>query len=913
MQIIRLAGTLNLDDVSTGQGWANGQAMPESWDKTMNMLAGNDEIISVSASIAQVLLGLAAVSALSSELLGAIKLIRGLVFITLLSTTVFTTSTILRTQYGDVAFQMCFVVTNFLSKIATCAVLMALAPTKKHRLPTLVVEVTALFWAIYSIYWIANRTLSVSTGTLLQTEESFNLLDFWRGYAKFDILIDLGIVLSPINCVRSTALPLQKRVILCLAFLPRILATLSALARYWLLKVVVQYSSDISREGWLYNMATVTQVFFGVLSALAPHLTPFRSTILGSCQSKKVEETKQEHDNDSTNRWSRSNGVEVVTAIHLNGYLALFGAAVYAVDKRFYASSLTRSTRTFVLALTVALDYKINFRENPPFADDIAEVHTRSAQKLFELLRKNGGLYLKIGQAIAMQSAILPPEFQKMFSRMFDDAPQNSWDEVSQVISKDFGGRSPEEVFGISFDGDPNAGVMEKKARASASVAQVHWARLRDGREVAIKVQKKEIAQQVGWDLWAFKVVTRLYTWYFDLPFYVLVPYITERLQLECDFENEASNARKMAQLVKGEPRLRDRVYIPVIYDDLSSKRVLTAEWIEGVRLWDKEGITNRWEGGWRRGSPGSHGTPLDPAGTTTVTTPAIKNQHKVQSDEEQLKPDRSYWKGKDGKGGLGLDLREVMTTMIDLFSAQMFLWGLVHCDPHPGNLFVRRQPNGHSEIVLIDHGLYINMTPEFRHKYALFWKSLMTFDNKTLNEVVSSWGVNNAELFASATLMRPYEGGDRSFSNKLRGLSNAEKRKRQYEMQQAMRKGIREILADESKWPRELIFIGRNLRIVQGNNQYFGSPVNRIKLTGNWAARALSEDKQLPMSQRWRNYGSYLLMHLVLLGSDVWFYYSKFKQLLGRGKGMEDDVERHMAKIAKDYGVDMQHGVFEG
>ncbi|RMZ81294.1 hypothetical protein DV737_g2570, partial [Chaetothyriales sp. CBS 132003] len=892
-------------------------------------------------------------------------------------------------QYGDVAFHICFVVTNFLSKIATCAVLMALAPTKKHRLPTLVVEVTALFWAIYAVYWITSNPVLACARTLSQTEQAFNLLDFWRGYAKFDILTDVGIVLSPISCVRSTTLPLQKRVIVCLAFLPRTLVILSALGRWWLFEVGVQHSSNISAEGRLYIMATVTQVFFAVLSALAPHLTPFRGSIRGSCQSTTAGQTKQEHDTDKTDRGSRSNGVEVVAANHPNSravspmtkvlvkkqvplaanvrilpspslsppslvrglcvsggrlafvpptpaslgkpveakqfrrsrkwlrriaYLALFGAAMYAVDKRFYASSLTRSTRTFALALTVALDYKINFRENPPFADDIAQVHARSAQRLFELLRTNGGLYLKIGQAIAMQSAILPPEFQKMFSRMFDDAPQNSWDEVSQVIRQDFGGRSPEEVFGIRFDGDPNGGVMEKKARASASVAQVHWARLPDGREVAIKVQKKEIAQQVGWDLWAFKVVTRLYTWYFDLPFYVLVPYITERLQLECDFENEASNAKKMAELVKREPRLRDRVYIPVIYDDLSSKRVLTAEWIEGVRLWDKEGITNKWQGGWRRGSPGSHGTPLDAPGTSAAATrPAIEKQQKVQSDKEQLKPDRTSWKGEDGKGGLGLDLREVMTTMIDLFSAQMFLWGLVHCDPHPGNLFVRRQPSGHSEIVLIDHGLYINMTPEFRHNYALFWKSLMTFDNKTLNEVVSSWGVNNAELFASATLMRPYEGGDRSLSTKIRGFSNAERRKRQYEMQQAMRKGVREILADETKWPRELIFIGRNLRIVQGNNQYFGSPVNRIKLTGNWAARALGEDKQLPLSQRWRNYGSYLVMRVVLLGSDVWFYYSKFKQLLGRGKGMEDDVERHMAKIAKDYGVDMQHGVFEG
>ena len=88
-----------------------------------------------------------------------------------------------------------------------------------------------------------------------------------------------------------------------------------------------------------------------------------------------------------------------------------------------------------------------------------------------------------------------------MFARMFDDAPQNSWTEVEQLIREDFGGRSVEEVFGVSFDGKPGMGVMERTARASASVAQVHWARLADGREVAIKVQKREIARQVGWDL----------------------------------------------------------------------------------------------------------------------------------------------------------------------------------------------------------------------------------------------------------------------------------------------------------------------------------------------------------------------------------------------------------------------------
>ena len=185
-------------------------------------------------------------------------------------------------------------------------------------------------------------------------------------------------------------------------------------------------------------------------------------------------------------------------------YLAFTAAVMYALDKRYYASTLTRSARTFSLAVVVAADYKINFRPNPPLAPSIPALHSRNAERLFNLLSINGGLYLKIGQAIAMQSAILPPEFQKMFMKMFDDAPQNSWDEVAKVIQEDFG-RSPEEVFGVSFHAEPGSGLMERSARASASVAQVHWARLKDGTEVAIKIQKREIAQQVGWDLWAFK------------------------------------------------------------------------------------------------------------------------------------------------------------------------------------------------------------------------------------------------------------------------------------------------------------------------------------------------------------------------------------------------------------------------
>jgi aarF domain-containing kinase len=593
--------------------------------------------------------------------------------------------------------------------------------------------------------------------------------------------------------------------------------------------------------------------------------------------------------------------------------LAVLGAVLgtgYAVDKQFNASSITRSAWTFYTGLLIGLDYKINFRANPPFVDSIEELHARSARRVFELLRHNGGLYLKIGQAIAMQSAILPPEFQKMFAKMFDDAPQNQWWEVEQVVREDFG-KSVEEVFGVSFDKEQGNGIMEKTARASASVAQVHWARLADGREVAIKIQKREIASQVGWDLWSFKVVAKAYSWWFDIPMDVLVPYITERLMLETDFENEANNADQMKKLVAAEPRLNGRVYIPTVYRELSSKRVMTAEWIEGVRLWDKEGISGRWQGGWHQSSPGAGGAHLPelPKNYTKIDT-------KVPEDAPKnplLKPNRSHWKGKDGSGGLGVSLKTTMTTIVDLFSAQMFLWGIVHCDPHPGNIFIRRLANGSPEVVLIDHGLYIQMDPAFRHQYALFWKSLLAFDNKTISEIVESWGVGNPDIFASATLMRPYHGGDKRVMDELRKDHKGKWRERAFEMQEKSQKAIKQILGDEKKWPQELIFIGRNLRIVQGNNQFLGSPVNRIKITGLWASRALTESSDLSRTERWANWVKHLRFRGVLLLSDAFFFWSKIKQAFGLGLGMEDEIEERMKDMAKEMGVDLNHKVFDG
>jgi len=93
-----------------------------------------------------------------------------------------------------------------------------------------------------------------------------------------------------------------------------------------------------------------------------------------------------------------------------------------------------------------------------------------------------------------------------------------------------------------------------------------------------------------------------------------------------------------------------------------------------------------------------------------------------------------------------------------------------------------------------------------------------MTFDNSTLAEITSAWGVKAPDLFASATLMRPYEGGDSSTKERITGdLKGKTAAERHFEVQERMRQGIRDVLSEEENFPRELLFIGRNMRIVQG------------------------------------------------------------------------------------------------
>ena len=199
----------------------------------------------------------------------------------------------------------------------------------------------------------------------------------------------------------------------------------------------------------------------------------------------------------------------------------------------------------------ITLDYKLNF--TPEKSDQIPQLHERVAQRVYDLLTSNGGLYIKIGfvcalsrldqsqlftdthdrQAIGANAAVLPPAMQVKFASLFDDAPQIPYSVVHSVFVKELG-RPPSGPGGV-FE------IFEEKAVASASIAQVHKAKLwprigQDGKEVegewvAVKIQKPDVSRQMEWDLAAYRLVMWMFEhWAFDLPVYFVVGMFRELL-----------------------------------------------------------------------------------------------------------------------------------------------------------------------------------------------------------------------------------------------------------------------------------------------------------------------------------------------------------------------------------------------
>jgi ubiquinone biosynthesis protein len=209
------------------------------------------------------------------------------------------------------------------------------------------------------------------------------------------------------------------------------------------------------------------------------------------------------------------------------------------------------------------------FGRRPPPAPTQAE-HLRLA------LEELGVTYIKLGQILSTRSDLLPPEYVAELQRLQDAVPPEPAGVIEAQIERELG-RPPSALF-ASFDPQPIG---------SASIGQVHPARLRSGEEVVVKVQRPGVEALVEEDLAILRDLARaasgrtIWGRIYDLP--ALVDEFATTLRGEMDYLLEGQNADRFRHNFRGDHRLR----VPAIYWDYTTRRVLTMERLEGIKIND--------------------------------------------------------------------------------------------------------------------------------------------------------------------------------------------------------------------------------------------------------------------------------------------------------------------------------------
>jgi predicted unusual protein kinase regulating ubiquinone biosynthesis (AarF/ABC1/UbiB family) len=246
--------------------------------------------------------------------------------------------------------------------------------------------------------------------------------------------------------------------------------------------------------------------------------------------------------------------------------------------------------------------------------------HRRNAEELYAAAVELQGLILKGAQWLGARPDLLPGPSVEVLARLQDRVPARPHAVIRRVVERELG-----RPLGTVFASFAKAPV------ASASLAQVHEARLLDGRRVAVKVQYPEIAALVREDLRSLRFVLRaLARVENEFEWEPLLDELGDSVPRELDFEQEAHAAERIARDLTA----RRDVRIPAVVWEWTRRRVLVMEYVEGIRIGDADALR-----------------------------------------------------------AAGIEPRLVARTLLEVFAEQLLVHGFFHADPHPGNL--RVEPNG--------------------------------------------------------------------------------------------------------------------------------------------------------------------------------------------------------------------------
>ena len=252
-------------------------------------------------------------------------------------------------------------------------------------------------------------------------------------------------------------------------------------------------------------------------------------------------------------------------------------------------------------------------------------------ERLRMAMEELGPTFVKLGQLLSTRPDFIPPDYLTELAKLQDNVPAFSYQEVVDIFAEEFG-KTPEDVF-AHFDQQP---------LAAASIGQVHRARLEDGTEVVLKVQRPGIENTIAVDLEILAHIAGLMEEHLEevqghRPT-AIVHEFARSLSREIDFSIELTNIQRFARQFEG----NEDIHVPLVYPQLSSERVLVLEYVDGIKASDLESLRRK-----------------------------------------------------------GRDLKLIAERGANLVMEQIFVHGFFHADPHPGNILVLPQ----DVICFIDFG----------------------------------------------------------------------------------------------------------------------------------------------------------------------------------------------------------------
>ncbi|XP_074118698.1 atypical kinase COQ8A, mitochondrial [Sminthopsis crassicaudata] len=202
-----------------------------------------------------------------------------------------------------------------------------------------------------------------------------------------------------------------------------------------------------------------------------------------------------------------------------------------------------------------------------------------NAERIVSTLCKVRGAALKLGQMLSIQDdAFINPQLAKIFDRVRQSADFMPLKQMTKTLNNDLGPNWRDKLE-----------YFEERPFAAASIGQVHLARMKNGREVAMKIQYPGVAQSINSDVNNLMAVLSMSN---VLPEGLfpehLIDVLRRELALECDYKREAACAKKFKELLKDHPFF----YVPEVIDELCSPHVLTTELVTGFPLDQAEGLS---------------------------------------------------------------------------------------------------------------------------------------------------------------------------------------------------------------------------------------------------------------------------------------------------------------------------------